>query len=197
MLSNKLFCCERRLRGANPTFSYGILICFFTFFVACSDRQETNSNKSEFTQAKESLFDDPDKLISVLSQNGIGELKPWQNATGLGWGSLSDDFEFGKKRNAHGFRNSIGYLIEGSEQQAQKVGISLYIYNPSEKKVALNFLGEIADRTLNSLGVTRSKDIRNAILSAQQFRWQVGSYIVSNQLEKAKAEIWTISIERR
>lgn len=197
-----------------------LIIFCFTQFGACTDKKGTgntknnvavtdslNSNEGENVkqnnpeksekQEKENLFDNPNKLVSILSETGIGELKGWQNPSDAGWGSMSEDFEVGKQKNAHGFKNSIGYLIEGSETQAKKLGIYLYVFNPSEKQHALTFLSDVTDKTFKSLGLEMSKEVRNSILDSKKLRIEVSGYILTIDLEKRKIETWIVSMERK
>ena len=195
---------------------YGCLIIFFfTLLGACAEKKETQNNKKSYSdtaneiskeqeqpinieqEEKVSLFNNPNKLVSILSENGIGELKKWQNPFGEGWVSMSEDFEFGKKPNAHGFINSIGYLIEGSETQVKTISIDLYIYNASEKHPALNFLAEVTNKTLKCLGVTMPEKLKNLILSSEKLNQDLNDYHISTVAEKGNIETWTLSIERK
>ncbi|MFZ1799166.1 MAG: hypothetical protein WAU24_04825 [Chitinophagaceae bacterium] len=195
---------------------YGCLIIFlFILLGSCAEKKETDNNKNNYSdtaneiskeqeqpikieqEEKVSLFNNPNKLVSILSENGIGELKKWQNPFGEGWVSMSEDFEFGKKPNAHGFINSIGYLLEGSETQVKTISIDLYIYNASEKHLALTFLAQVTDKTLKSIGVTMPEKFKNLILSSEELNQDLNDYHISNVMEKGNIETWTLSIGRK
>ena len=196
----------------------GLLMLFFVLFGVASDRkktaiknennlqQENSSNSKSISTQKEikneqpkieSIFDNTDKLIAELSKNGIGELKKWQNPEGAGWGSISDDFDFGTTNSANGLKNTIGYLIEGSETQAKKTGIYLTIFQPSEKKNALQFLSDITAKTLKNIDIEFQNEFKIAILSSKNYRKEIGGYIISNEIANAKYETCTVNIEKK
>jgi hypothetical protein len=192
----------------------GLTILFFVLFGVTTDKKnitEPTETKSEITKQiektkpekiqetikKESLFDNTSVLISKLSENGIGELEKWQNPFDMGWGSLSYKYPFGSKKDGVGMQNNIAYSIDGTETKAKKICIYMNINNPKEKKNALEFLNEIAEKTFKNLEIIMPTDLSNAILNSKIYKTEIGEYIISNELDKSKIETWKVNIERK
>ena len=161
------------------------------------DVDANNIEETNETINRQNLFDSPNELINSLSKNGIGNLKAWSNPMDLGWGSLTEYYQFGVAKDGVGMQNNIAYYIEGTENEATKLYINLNLNNPSDKKDALKFLSEIAVKTFKTLNIEMPKGLSDAILTSKQFQMDVDGYSVSNQLDKSKIETWKVIIERK
>lgn len=165
------------------------------------ENRNDNNTKSveETSQAKKSnnIFDNPYVLTTALSKNGIGNLKDWSNPMDMGWGSLTDYYQFGAAKDGVGMQNNIAYYIEGTENKATKLYINLNINNPADKKNALKFLNEISEKTFKTLNITMPKDFSDAIINSKTFQMDIDGYSISNQIDKSKIETWKVNIERK
>jgi len=188
----------------------GLTILFFILFGVTTDKsnvhkktviktESSDSIKQKETKIieKQSLFDNPNDLILKLSENGIGELKEWKNPFDMGWGSITDYYQFGDQKDGVGIQNNIAYYVEGSETKATKLYINLNINNPSDKKNALKFLNEVAEKTFSSLDIPMPTELTNAILKSEKYKKEIDGYVISNELEKSNIETWKVNIERK
>lgn len=162
-----------------------------------TDVNSTETNSEKQTNENSNIFENPSKLTSELSQNGIGELKEWSNPMDMGWGSLTDYYQFGPQKDGVGMQNNIAYYIEGNENKATKMYINLNINNPADKKNALKFLNEISEKTFKTLNIKMPKELSDAILNSKQFKTEIDEYKISNELEKSKIETWKVNIEKK
>ncbi|CAM4137435.1 hypothetical protein EWU23_07340 [Cytophagaceae bacterium 50C-KIRBA] len=156
---------------------------------------ETNSEIQ--TNKGSNIFENPNELINALSQNGIGELKEWRNPMDMGWGSLTDYYQFGPQKDGYGMQNNIAYYIEGTENKATKIYINLNINNPVDKKNALKFLNDISKKTFRTLNISMPKELSKAILNSKEFNTELEGYKVSNELEKSKIETWKVYVVKK
>ncbi len=154
---------------------------------------DTNSSKTE----ESNIFQDPNELITKLSENGIGNLKPWSNPMDIGWGSCTDYYRFGPINNDNGMDNNIAYYVEGIETEVTKMYINLNINNSDDKINALNLLIEMSERTFETLGLKMSDEIKESILNSKEYEYNVGGYTISNKLEKSNIETWKLTFERK
>lgn len=129
----------------------------------------STGSKTE-TAKNEGVFDNPTKLCSTLSQNGIGELKEWQNPMDMGWGSLTDYYQFEPQKDRVGMQNNIAYSLEGTETSVSNLTINLNINNSADKKNALKFLAEVTEKTFASLNLTIPTELTQDILCSKNYK---------------------------
>ncbi len=165
---------------------------------SCSEKrnEETSTYNEEQTEIQNqlSVFANPKKLCEVLSKNGIGSLKDWQNPFDMGWGSLTDYYQFGSQNDGNGMQNNIAYYLEGTENEVKSITLNLNINNPSDKKNALKFLADLADKTFASINLQIPTDLTKSILSSKEYKGEVSNFLISNILEKSKIETWKVTI---
>jgi len=161
-----------------------------------TDNSSVSESKTE-PQNKEGVFDNPSNLCATLSQNGIGELKEWKNPMDMGWGSLTDYYQFGTQKNGVGMQNNIAYYLEGTETSVSNLTINLNINNAADKKNALMFLAEVMEKTFSSLKLTIPSDLKKAILTSKGFKGELNEFLVSNELDKSKIETWKVIIKKK
>ena len=209
---------KERTRKKSAIIYGSLTILFFILFGITTDRKKvdiasnkeqqptnvtTQSQKTEPTTTqsekvtKENPFDNTQSLTNSLSQNGIGELKPWSNPMEMGWGSLTDYFQFGNKKDGIGMQNNIAYYLEGDEKSAKILTINLNINNPADKKSALKFLNEIAIKTFKSLNLEVPNGLTNSILAPKSFKADTDNFVTSVVLDKSKIETWKVNIVRQ
>lgn len=176
----------------------------FAIFIFSNCSQSNNktdtSSSSELKiggSENEGIFQDPNKLCKLLSQNGIGDLKEWGNPMDMGWGSLTDYYQFGPEKDGLGMRNNIAYYLEGTETIVSKITINLNINNSSDKNNALKFLADVTQKTFSSLNLTLESDLKTAILSSKTYKGEVRDFMVSIEMEKSKIETWKVVIMKK
>jgi hypothetical protein len=180
----------------NSIIIYGGILILLIVILSQIVEQKTPTNL-ELTTKKIESFEEPNRLIKILSNNGIGELKEWSNPYDTGWGSLSDYYQFGTPKNENGMKNNICYYLEGTEHEVTTLTVNLNINNPSEKKEALKFLSEITQKTFSSLDMDIPDDLSKAIKGSKKYELQIKNLVVSYVLEKNKIETWKVIIEKR
>lgn len=175
-----------------------LMIAIINLYYDNPESSEANPQTVSTQQQRGSyLFDNPKKLISELSKNGIGVLKPWSNPDDLGWGSLTSYFIFGAEKDGLGIQNNIAYYVEGTKTKAKKIYINLNINNPSDKRAALSFLNEVAEKTFKTLELPLSEELKKSILASKTYQTEIEGFIISNELEQSRIETWKINFERK
>lgn len=156
--------------------------------------KDSTIDTSEVSQMKIDVFNDVNLLITKLSENGIGELKPWSNQMDLGYGSLTNYFEYGNPKIKYGLSNNFAYYLEGSETKAKNLLVNLNINNPNEKKQALNYLNNLSIKTFKSLNLKIPLGLLQAIKASKKFKVETKDFNVSYSLDKSKIETWKLLI---
>ncbi len=181
-----------------------LILSTFTIFIFSNCSQSNNkTDASSSTELKieasknEGIFQDPNKLCKLLSQNGIGELKEWGNPMDMGWGSLTDYYQFGPEKEGLGMKNNIAYYLEGTETMVSKITINLNINNSSDKNNALKFLADVTAKTFSSLNLTLESDLKTAILNSKTYKGELREFLVSIEFEKSKIESWKVIIIKK
>lgn len=162
-----------------------------------TDTIQTKTNSGKKTTENSNIFENPNELITALSQNGIGELKEWSNPMEMGWGSLTDYYQFGPQKDGIGMQNNIAYYIEGTETKATKMYVNLNINNPADKKNALKLLNDISEKAFRTLNISMPKELTDAILKSKEYKTEIEGFKIYNKLEKSKIEICKVFIERK
>ncbi len=182
----------------------GILIAA-VIFQSCSNEIATN-NKSEpetvikavqsakVAEMKIKPFNDVNSLVTTLSKNGIGILKPWQNPIDLGYGTLTDYYPIGTAKVQYVLSNNLAYYLEGTETTAKNLLINLNLNNPDEKKQGLAALTDITSKTFKSLTLKIPPGLLKAIKSGKVFKSDGADFITSFTLDQSKIETWKVFI---
>ncbi len=139
-------------------------------------------------------FNDAKTLVELLSRNGIGQLKEWKNPFEMGWGSLTDYYQFGSASEENGMANNIAYYLEGNQSSVYNLKLILNVNNSKERKQALSFFSDIANRTFKSLFLPVPSGLKEAILNANEFEEKSDSYSTSFMLERSKIDTWELLI---
>ena len=175
-------------------------------FISCTSNDTKKSVSTEIpnentTQtdslSSDDLFEQPAKLINVLSENGIGKLSNWENPKALGWFAQSPFYSFGSKENEAGLRNNISYTLDGSEKMVDQITINLNINNPAEKKKALQYLNETAQKTFTSIRIPMPPGLSDAILNSKAIVANSDMYTISCEIEKNNIERTQVVIRRK
>lgn len=178
-------------------FIYGGLAILSFIILLVAGGNQSSKNDITKTPKNEGVFGNPSKLCSTLSQNGIGELKKWENPMDMGWGSFTEYYRFGPQKNGVGMENNIAYYLEGTETEVANLTIYLNINNAADKKNALKFLAEVTEKTFSSLNLSIPTDLTKAILASKDYKGEVNDFLVSNELKKFKIETWRVIIKKK
>jgi hypothetical protein len=142
------------------------------------------------------LFNSPQELCSILSNNEIGKLSEWKalNA-GTNLFSSSSSFQIDSQENEDSIKNIISYLILGNKNLVKELNIIMDINNEKQRNYGLNFLISITEKTLISLNLDLDKsiknDISNAIKSPRKFKFENESFVIyiDNRWDKTRNNI--------
>lgn len=115
----------------------------------------------------------------------------------MGWGSLTDYYQFGPEKEGLGMKNNIAYYLEGTETMVSKITINLNINNSSDKNNALKFLADVTAKTFSSLNLTLESDLKTAILNSKTYKGELREFLVSIEFEKSKIESWKVIIIKK
>lgn len=177
-----------------------LLTLIFTItLLSCGNNKKTENTIEEVNETPKSnlkikLFNDPPNLLYKLSGNGIGELKEWKNPQEMGWGSLTDYFQFGEKKDGVGIQNNLSYYLEGEENYAKNLLLILNVNNPKAKKEAVKLFVETAEKTFKTLEIEIPRGLLEAIKKDEEFKSENDIYNTSFQIEKSKIETFKMEI---
>jgi hypothetical protein len=177
-----------------------IIIVAIPLFQGCSsDNESTSDTKAVTTTNIEApkrikMFNDVNQLVNTLSQNGIGDLKQWENPMDVGYGSITNYFQIGQPLDQYGLANNIAYYLKGTETSAESLLINLNINNPTEKRYALNFLSNLTHKTFKSIHLKEPVGLIKAIRLGKKFEGDDTNYSTSFKLDKSKIETWKVTI---
>ena len=163
------------------------------------NKTETNSVNQINTEnpKNKDFFDNPSEMCTILSENGIGELKQWSNPMDMGWGSMTDYYQFGNSKDGVVSQNNISYYLEGTETAVNSLTVTLNINNSADKKDALLFFADITEKTFSSLKIEFPPELKKSILRSKKYKNEVSQYLVSNELEKSRIESWKVTLKRK
>ena len=175
------------------------LILSITLLSCGGNNKKTENAVDEVTETTTSnmkikLFNETSNLLSKLSENGIGELKEWKNPEEMGWGSLTDYFQFGKNKDGDGMQNNLAYYLEGEENYAKNLLLNLNVNNPKDKKAAVKLFSETTEKTFKTLEIEIPKGLLEAIKNNKEFKSESEIYSVSFKIEKENIEIFKMEI---
>ena len=163
-----------------------------------NEQEPTSQSEQQVTKPKRVLkipiFNNPKELLNKLSKNGIGELKGWENPEEMGWGSLTDYYFFGEKKDGFGMQNNLAYYIEGEENFAKIVLLNLNINNAKSKKDAVKLFSETAEKTFKTLEIETPKGVLSAIKNFENYKTENNNFSTKLSIEKYKIEVMKLEI---
>lgn len=143
------------------------------------------------------IFNNITKVITLLSNVGIGELSQWKN-DGIGWASISNYYQFGSSSVDYGPENNLSFYMESeNESYIETIKLVLNINNSSENTQALNFLDKISNKTFNSLSLKNPAGLSTAIKSGKNFSYNNTDYSVTLTLQESKINSWVLEIKSK
>lgn len=157
------------------------------------NHNEKIAEKSKSTM-KIKLFNETSNLLSKLSENGIGDLKEWKNPEEMGWGSLTDYYEFGQKKNGDGMQNNLAYYLEGEENFAKNLLLNLNVNNPKSKNEAVKLFTETTEKTFKTLELEMPKGLLEAIKNAKDFKNENEVFSTEFKIDKSNIETYKMEI---
>ena len=168
----------------------------------------TNSKKSEklveqqvevtntHSQAKFGIFNDIPKLLTLLSQNGIGQLSKWKSDEMGGFMSITDYFPFGDPSEVNGMQNNLAYYLESdNEKYVKTLKLVLNINNKIQNKQALSKLKEKINKTFKSLSIMTPDGLYSSLKNEKDTQFDNEQYKVELKSDISNIVTWTILIE--
>lgn len=159
--------------------------------------QVNASTEPTTPKMKVDIFNDIDKTRTVLSQNGIGQLKNWRSDDMGGYMSITDYFQFGNNSTG-GMQNNLAYYLESDNEHCIKTAkLVLNINNKSESKQALTKFRETAEATYKSLSLAIPSGLLDAITKAENFQDSNDNFSTSLKLDKSNIDTWGLTIKTK
>lgn len=190
------------------------LACLFFLIGGCtSPKQETTSNSTETNlvpnngttnenhlgQQKQNndLFNNPQKLCSILSEVGIGQLYEWKPDEISGWYSITDRYMIEPINERITLGNNMFYLLEGNETNVRQIVIYVNINVSSEKKSTIKFLREVTTKTFKAINIQLPKELIQAITDSKSYNTSIKEFDLSVLYEKDRIENFEVKIKKR
>lgn len=159
--------------------------------------QATAQQPAQTTKAKLQIFNEINKTIAALSQNGIGQLSSWRDDLAGGYMSITEYYQFGNTPT-NGLTNNIAYYLESDNANYIKtLKLALNINTKAEKKAALKKMKETTEATFQSLSLETPKELLEAITKGKDFKVENESYTTTLKLDKSKIDTWQLTIETK
>ncbi len=180
-----------------------IVVIFTCLLMSCGnnknseENQNTQSTTVENLAYKIKLFNDPNSLAKSLSQNGIGELKPWENLQEMGWGSLTGYYQFGENKDGIGMQNNLAYYLESEENYVTNVLINLNVNNVKGKKAGVKLFSDITEKTFKTLELEIPKELLKSIQKGVKYNSESDIYKVTFEVEQNNIETYKTIIESK
>lgn len=141
-------------------------------------------------KSKIEIFNNVSELKTILSKNGIGNLRRWRGDE-LGWFSSTDYFSFGKPSSKNGMQNNLAYYLESKQSGfVKELKIILNINNANEKRQGLSKLKTIVQKTFKSLNLEIPNGLLTNITKGKNFQAENKSFYTKLELDKSKIDTW-------
>ncbi|MDA3883951.1 MAG: hypothetical protein PF481_11785 [Bacteroidales bacterium] len=156
-------------------------------------------NENDKVVQKIAVFNNVDRVKSILSKNGIGDFGLWMSDgyeidNRYLWFSSTPYFVIGNTRDINS--NNIAYYLYGKhENVVNKVDLILNINNPKTAENALYKFHEISAMTFKSLGLEEPYGVRIAIMNRKEFTEKNEYYSIYIKNVKTKINTWHFIIE--
>ena len=176
-----------------------IILLVAVFCQSCGNENTNTTNSDQdivkvASAMKIKAFNDVDNLVTILSENGIGTLKPWQNPFDTGYGSLTDYYPIGTAKEEYGLTNNLAYYLEGTATTAKNLLINLNLNNRDEKKQGLVHLSNVTTKTFKSLNLKIPDGLIKSIRAGKEFKANNAEFTTSFTLDQSKIETWKVLI---
>jgi hypothetical protein len=141
-------------------------------------------------------FTDVRKTLSLLSDVGIGSMRPWRSDE-LGYMSSTPYYEFGAA-GENGLRNDLAFYVESPDPNSVRVvKLMLNINNGSASAAARRNYTSVATSAMRAFGITVPERLKSALLKGRSFTIETPTATVSNQHHKGRIEWEKLVIESK
>lgn len=177
-------------------------LIFAITLLSCGNNKKDEKAISEVAETTKSkmkikIFNQTTNLLIELSANGIGELKEWKKLEGMGWGSLTDYFQFGETEGGIGLQNNLAYYLEGEENYAKNLQLILNINNPEKKREAVKLFTETVEKTFKTLEIETPEGLLEAIKKDKDFKSENRSFTTNFTIEKSNIQTFKMEIDSK
>lgn len=192
-----------------------ILYCLpLSVLLACSSPQNDTSNQAVVEQkvSDDSLkavidqmpdiepavkaFTDVRKTLLLLSNVGIGSMRPWRSNE-LGYMSSTPYYEFGTA-GENGLRNNLAFYVESPDPNSVRVvKLMLNINDGSASAAARRKYTSVATSAMRAIGITVPDRLKSALLKGRSVTIETPTATVSNQHHEDRIEWEKLVIESK
>lgn len=179
-----------------------VVIVSLIIFISCNTNNKSIDKEKEIikkevqlpNKSKIELFNNVNKLESVLSENGIGNVGTWRRDA-FGWISGTDYFSFGEHSIKNGMQNNIAYYLESDQECCvEKLKIMLNINNENEKQQGLAKLKKVVQKTFESLNLDVPNGLLSNVSNGKEFQANNEFFTTILELDKSKIDTWKLTI---
>lgn len=141
-------------------------------------------------------FTDVGKTLSLLSDVGIGSMRPWRSDE-LGYMSSTPYYEFGTA-GANGLRNNLAFYVESPDPSSVRVvKLMLNINNGNASAAARRKYTSVVTSAMRAFGITVPERLKSALLKGRSFTIETPTATVSNQHHEDRIEWEKLVIESK
>lgn len=176
-----------------------LLFLFFCVLLlsACSDRKEHMPKNIKYSPVRLEPFNNVNKVIDLLSKNGIGRLRDWSSPFDYGFGSSTDYYSFGSANKVGGLKNNLCYYIDGTSTNVKTLLLVLNINNPKEKSKAVQKFIDVSLKTFKSLNIEAPKNYVSQVKKGKISIFENNDYKLSTFVEKTNIESYKLKIQTK
>jgi hypothetical protein len=141
-------------------------------------------------------FIDVRKTLSLLSDVGIGPMRPWRSDE-LGYMSSTPYYEFGTA-GANGLRNNLAFYVQSPVPNSVRVvKLMLNINNGNASAAARRKYTSVATSAMRAFGITVPEQLKSALLKERSVTIKTPTALVSNQHHEDRIEWEKLVIESK
>lgn len=146
--------------------------------------------------AKLKVFNDIQRVIIFLSNNGIGKLDEWHKSYGGDdcYLSMTNYYQFGSDDITQ-IPNTLAYYLTGEEMYIKQLELVLDIGYQQDKTEALMKFTDIIKLTFDSLMIPIPNDLTESVISDGNYLKKCDTHTITIKYEKfEKIELYQLSI---
>ena len=180
-----------------------LTLIFAITLLSCGNNKKTENAVEEVVETPKSnpksnmkikLFNETTNLLNKLSKNGIGKLEQWKNPEEMGWGSSTNYYQFGEKKDGVGMQNNLAYYLEGEENNAKNLLLNLNVNNPKDKREAVKLFLKSTEKTFKTLEIEIPKALLEAIKNGKDFHSENDNFTTDFKIEKSRIDTYKLEI---
>lgn len=154
----------------------------------CKKEHSGNETGNFQSQNDHNIFSNIEKVRTLLSSVGIGNLSEWKDDQMGGIVSVSTYYQFESI-------NNLSFYLEGSNSSSiDSIKLALNINDPTKRKSALTMLGDTTKKMLGALNLSPPDGLINDIEAGVAKQYIVNDVKIEVELVKSKIENWTVKL---